>query len=86
MGAGVNHKDDHDPVALATISCLDEGDHFMWGDREWYVVELSENHTHVELVDLEERNWNESGRRRIERADLCSRLDEPGSGVVSFDD
>lgn len=85
MGMGANHQDERDPEALATISCLDKGDRFMWGDREWIVVELDEGYTHMELADLEERNWNESGRRRIKRSDLCSRLDKPGSGVVSLD-
>lgn len=81
---GVDHQDKRDPAALATIRASMRG-RFMWGSREWFVDELNEKYSHVELVDFEERDGHETGRRRIERADLCNRLDQPDSDVVSID-
>ena len=75
---------ERDPAALATTSCLQEGDHFLWNGRMWFVDVLDGRFAHVELVDMDEAEWQESGRRKIGRSTLCHRLDEPGSGVVSL--
>ena len=75
---------ERDPAALATASCLQEGDRFVWDDRVWFVDELNGRFAHVKLVDMDEAEWHESGRRQIGRSTLCHRLDEPGSGVVSL--
>lgn len=67
---------ERDPADLATASCLEEGDRFVWNGRTWFVEELDERFAHVELVDLDGRESHEcagldSNQGLVDGTDLC---------------